>query len=164
MIRDVLSYAYGQNVTLVAAAGNSNTEVGYFFPASYHFVISVASSDHNDKKSDFSNYGSEIDIIAPGGDSYNENDVGAKYNNILSLKSKTSAIDDYYKNYNLDMTVGEKYLRIRGTSMAAPHVVGVAALILAKNPNFTNEQVRQAIISSADDLTDPISNGDNLTD
>ncbi|MCU0339987.1 MAG: S8 family serine peptidase [Spirosomaceae bacterium] len=67
--QDAITAAVGRGVILVAAAGNNNSSVA-FYPAAYAGVISVASTDAQDKKSSFSNYGSTVDIAAPGSSIY----------------------------------------------------------------------------------------------
>lgn len=65
-LQEAIKYAYSKNVTLVAAAGNSNTNTGNIYPAAYEEVIAVGSTDSSDTKSSFSNYGSWVDVSAPG--------------------------------------------------------------------------------------------------
>ncbi len=140
-LADALSYAHSLGCVSVAAAGNDNADAMLFTPASLRQVITVAASAQNDAKCAFSNHGRKIDVAAPGGEEpfFNQN------NNILSLLSST-----HVSAYNY-YAVGSSYLRLTGTSMAAPHVSGLAALILAHHPTFTNEEVRQVLRASADD-------------
>lgn len=117
---NVLSYAAGKGVTLVAAAGNNNNNAAYFCPASNPNVITVSATDSQDRKAAFSNYGDTVEVAAPG----------------VSILS----------------THGSSYDWLNGTSMASPHVAGLAGLILAKNPSFSPQQVRDTLTSTADDL------------
>jgi subtilisin family serine protease len=119
---DAINYAHSLGVVFVAAAGNSSTDAKDFFPANVPNAIAVSSLDPYDNLSYFSNFGDKIDVSAPGED-------------ILSLQAGTTG-----------------YIRESGTSMAAPHVSGVAALIIALHPTYSNEQVRQALRISATDL------------
>jgi len=123
LVHDAINYAYSQGVVFVASAGNSNTN-DPSYPAGYDNVIAVAATDSDDSKASFSNYGSWVDVAAPG------------VNIISTLPGN---------NY------GEK----SGTSMACPHVVGLAALILSKNQSFDQEEVRIIICDSADRLPPP---------
>ncbi|MFO7940094.1 MAG: S8 family serine peptidase [Bacteroidales bacterium] len=108
---------------VVIAAGNSNVSSGAStWPAQYENAIAVASTDDNDVRSSFSNYGSWVDIAAPGSD-------------ILSCKPNDS------------------YQYMSGTSMACPHVSGVAALIVSHfKGNITPAQVRARLEDSADNI------------
>jgi subtilisin family serine protease len=141
---------------LVAAAGNYNKDADTFHPANMDEVITVASSTHTDKKSSFSNWGTKIDVAAPGGDN---SGVFAPYlgRNILSLRAART--DMYLDGYSFMGMIGNDpptyyYYRASGTSMAAPHVSGLAALITSIRPDLTNEEIRQAIRSGSDDLGD----------
>lgn len=129
-IADAVSYAYNLGVVVVAAAGNNNDDARNYYPANLPQVITVAATDHNDNIAYFSNWGSKIDVAAPGVD-------------ILSLRAAGTTMGTPVNAY---------YTRADGTSMATPHVSGLAALILAQNPTYSNEDVRQAIRVSADKL------------
>jgi parallel beta-helix repeat protein len=117
MIKDALDYAYEQGVVLVAGAGNDNEDAKFFYPASNENVISVAATDDADNRASFSNYGESVDVAAPGV-------------NILSLRA--SGTDMYGGGTHV---VDENYYIASGTSMACPHVAGLAGLILSKNQN-----------------------------
>lgn len=141
-LTDALDYAHEHDVLVVVAAGNSNEDLRGFIPASDPVVVSVAATNHNDQRAYFSNYGLRLGLSAPGGGE-TQGDIAS----ILSLKSTVSRIDDP------DSVVGEKYLRLAGTSMAAPHVAAVAALLRSKYPTYSSEQIRQMLLVGSDDIT-----------
>ncbi|MBI4287936.1 MAG: peptidase S8 [Chloroflexi bacterium] len=124
-MESALNYASSKGVLLVAAAGNSNTS-SPSYPAYYSNVIAVAATDKNDAKASFSNYGSWVDIAAPGTDIYS---TLPNHNNRIGIKN---------------------YGYLSGTSMATPYVTGVAALVLAKYPTWTSAEVRGRLEASTD--------------
>ncbi len=132
-VSDAIEYAHDKGMILVVAAGNSNLDALNTFPASDKYVMAVAAIDYNNNKADFSNYGPKIDVAAPGVD-------------ILSTKAAVCPM------CSDKVTVGTNYCHVSGTSMATPHVAGLAALILSVNPDLTNEEVRQIIRTGAKDL------------
>jgi len=122
VLRDVIRYAYSQNVVLVASAGNSNSNAPHY-PSGYSEVISVGNSTKDDFVASTSNYGSTLDLVAPGTD------------------IMTTIRNGRYSGFN-------------GTSAAAPFITAAAALVLSKQ-NFTNEEVKQILKSTADDILEP---------
>jgi cysteine-rich repeat protein len=152
-MEDALAYAHGLGVVLVTAAGNSHVDTRSpvrYLPADSVHAITVAASDEIDLPTYFSNVGEKIDVAAPGGgDPLVPPDPPGW--NILSLLS--SGAPPFSPNDVLYHIVIEgEYLRLGGTSMASPHVAGLAALVLAQHPTLTNEEVRQVIRSSARDI------------
>ncbi|AOE49076.1 S8 family peptidase [Kangiella sediminilitoris] len=105
-------------VTVVVAAGNDNSNACNYSPARAANAITVGSTTSSDSRSSFSNYGSCLDIYAPG-----------------------SSITSAWSNGGTNT--------ISGTSMASPHVAGIAALYLADNPTASVSQVTQAIVDAA---------------
>jgi subtilisin family serine protease len=107
-------------VTYALAAGNESTDACTVSPARQADAITVGATEANDARASYSNYGTCVDIFAPG-------------SAVLS-STKTS-----------DTSTG----KMSGTSMATPHVTGVAALYLAANATWTPAQVRSAMITDA---------------
>jgi len=120
-----ISDLYASGVVLVASAGNENNDTKQY-PAAYDEVIAVSAVNRLDQKADYSNYGDWIELAAPGGDP--------------GSPVLTTYFDGYWYGW--------------GTSIAAPHVAGVAALVMAASGG-TPDEVREAMRISAVDLGDP---------
>ncbi len=134
-LQDAVNYAWNNGVVIICAAGNNNSSAS-FYPAAYPVCISVSATNSADGKADYSNYGSTIDICAPGGDGVDRNGDGY--------------MDGILQN-TFDAS-GDGYFFYTGTSMASPHVAGVAALVKAIDPTLTNTQIRSILETTAEDL------------
>jgi thermitase len=123
-LHNAVTYAYrnGTGALLVAAAGNDG-DATLNYPAAYAEVVSVAATDNRDARASFSNANADVEVAAPGV-------------NVLS-------------SYNSSDT---SYTTLSGTSMATPHVSGVAAIIFGRNPAQTAAQARAKLDASVDDL------------
>ncbi len=123
LAEDAVRTANGFGAVVVLAAGNSNADVINSSPQNMRNPkpIVVGASDRGDGRASFSNYGSLVDVAAPG----------------VSIVS----------------TVPGGYASLAGTSMACPHVAGLAALIVGAQPGISPEQVRQLIRSTADPIS-----------
>ncbi len=118
MMEEAIKYAHNKGVVIVAAAGNEARNSASY-PARYPDVISVSATDAAGHKASYSNFGAGVDISAPGG-------------------SETGKI----LQNTVDPSTGESvFVGFQGTSMAAPHVAGVAALIRATGVEDPNEVV-----------------------
>jgi serine protease len=138
MLQRAVDYAYDAGVTIIAASGNDGKN-SLRYPAAYKNTISVGSINYNYNRSYFSNYGTVLDFVAPGEYIY-------------------STVPSGLTGYSYQMTDPRGYEYSDGTSMATPHVTGVAALILARaraaGNNLTPEQLKEELRLTAQDLGD----------
>lgn len=140
-------YAHKKGVTIVCAAGNSNSEnVGY--PAKYPECIAVSATRFDDQLTFYTNRGKRIDIAAPGGD-MNVDQNGDGYKD--GVLQNTIVIQD---------PTQQTYSLYQGTSMASPHVAGAAALLVSLGITDP-EAVRERLTSTArkDGLPDDLDKG-----
>lgn len=138
--QNAINSAVGRGTTVVVAAGNSNAETSGSVPANCSNVIAVASTTRTGARSSFSNYGSLIDVAAPG------SDIASTINSGTTTPSTAS--------YSLNS----------GTSMAAPHVAGVVALMQAKastplSPAAVESTLKSTLRSFPVSIDKPIGNG-----
>ncbi|HII81464.1 MAG TPA: S8 family serine peptidase [Methanosarcina sp.] len=137
---DALNYAYSNGVTVVAASGNN--EAGTVsYPAAYEKCIAVGATRYDGSRSNYSNYGDALDVMAPGGDTSLDQNGDGYRDGILQ-----NTFDPNTKN---PKDFG--FWFFQGTSMATPHISGVAALLIAKGANGP-EEVMAAIQNTATDL------------
>ncbi len=132
-LESAIQYAYQHKVLVVAAVGNRNSEA-QFYPAAYPHVLSVAAVDQNDKKASFSNYGTWVDVSAPGVHIF-------------------STMPTYHVKMN-DYGYVQNYDYMSGTSMAAPLVAGIAALIKSMHPEWGPDRIAQVLEGTADKIDD----------
>ncbi len=121
------TYATAAGALVVAATGNTGGAVSY--PAACDHVLAVAATDQEDQRPDFSNFGPQVDLAAPG--------------------------VDIYSTWYQSGLHASGYFTKSGTSMATPQVAGVAALVWSRWPTWTPNQVAQRLLNTALDLNEP---------
>ncbi|MFN3241556.1 MAG: S8 family serine peptidase [Planctomycetota bacterium] len=135
VMEQACNQAAAAGVLLVAAAGNDNSDMP-MSPASFDSVLSVGAVDLVRQRAPYSNFSPTIDIWAPGGDMSADRNADGFPDGVLSTMADDQG-NLFFKFEN-------------GTSMASPHVAGVAALVLAANPNLSAADLRQILIGNAD--------------
>ncbi|WP_030240250.1 MULTISPECIES: S8 family peptidase [unclassified Streptomyces] len=141
--QSAINGAVNRGTAVVVAAGNENQNVSNASPANCGNVITVAATNRAGGRASYSNYGSLVDIAAPGGETRT-----ATANGILStLNSGTKTPSS------------ENYAYYQGTSMATPHVAGLAALMKSANTALTPAQIESAIKANARALPGTCSGG-----
>ena len=119
LLKDVIEFAYENGVVLVGSSGNSSSDEPHY-PSSFSEVISVGAIQENEAFTSFSNFGSTIDLVAPGSQIYS-------------------------------LGLNNTYKKVSGTSVSAPFVSSAASILLSQK-NFSNEEVKQILKTTAKDL------------
>jgi len=138
-VEEACQNAYDNDVAILFSSGNDNGPINY--PAKYPTTIAVGASSQCDERKSYtscdgeswgSNYGPELEVVAPGVDIYTT-DIGG---------GGGYSSGDYFSGFN-------------GTSAACPHAAGVAALILSANPYLSNHMVREMLHLTSEDQVGP---------
>jgi serine protease len=127
--QNAINGARSRGTVVIVAAGNDNVNVSNASPANCSGVIAIAATDKAGGRASYSNYGTLIDVAAPGGD------TGGLILSTLNAGTGAPGADSY--------------AGYAGTSMATPHVAGVAALMLSKNPALTPDDIESKLKSTA---------------
>jgi len=144
---EAIIYAHNKGVVIVASAGNRRVGI-LSYPAAFEECIAVAATDYRDLRAVYSQYGTGLDISAPGGDVYEDRNSDGYPDGVLQCT--------YKRVYNAQTGVVARvdefaYHFWQGTSMAAPHVSGLAALLISHGITGV-DNVKNAIYTTARDL------------
>lgn len=135
--QSIYTQAHDRGVIIIAAAGNENTSTPSF-PASYDDVVSVSAVNINKTRAFYSNFGSFIDVAAPGGDATKDLNGDGFPDGVMSTRADDST-----------GSVVPTADILMGTSMAAPHVAGVAALMKQQDPGMTPDDFDALLASGS---------------
>ncbi|WP_330287086.1 S8 family peptidase [Streptomyces sp. NBC_00576] len=141
--QSAITGAFNRGTTVVVAAGNENANASTSNPANCNNVITVAATGRTGARASYSNYGSVVDISAPGGEMSTGNANGIL--STLNSGAKTPST--------------ESYAYYQGTSMATPHIAGLVALMKSANSSLTPAQIETAIKNNARALPGSCSGG-----
>ena len=135
-----INQAHSSGILIVASMGNSGDSTT-LYPAAYDNVLAVAATDRFDSRAPYSSYGDHCDVAAPGGYMTWYQDPDGIYSTMPTYPVYMTTEESFYNNYDY----------VHGTSQAAPHVSGLAALLWAVAPALSPDEVQTAIETTAVD-------------
>lgn len=141
-LQSALVYALGKGVTIACASGNNGSLTTIGYPAAYDQCLAVGATRYDETVSYYSNRGAALDLVAPGGDTRVDQNLDGWPDGVVQ-QTFGNALNDW------------GYYLYQGTSMATPHVAGVAALVIARGLATTPAEVRAVLQSTAEDKGAP---------
>lgn len=142
-MQDAINDVTEHGVVVVVAAGNRSVPTEFYAPAGCENVVTVAGGDARGFLAPYSNYGSDVDVLAPGGDMSRDDNGDGNPDGVLSTKTAENCSDPLTGS-----TVSTCYYAYeQGTSMATPHVSAALALIKSKRPQLTSTELVSTLMS-----------------
>lgn len=131
LTQTAITNALGRNVAVIVAAGNENDDAANYSPSSCNGVLTVAAVGRIGQRASYSNFGAVVELAAPG---------GSDGERVLSTLNSGTTVP---------LPGGMNYVGYQGTSMATPHVAGIASLLLSLKPSLTPAQVTSILQATA---------------
>lgn len=150
-LQDAIDAVTSRGAIVVSAAGNARMSTSYYAPAGCRDVVTVAASDARGHLTPYSNYGADVMLLAPGGDLTRDDNGDSKPDGVLSTKGASNCYDPV-TGASVETCY---YAYEQGTSMAAPHVSAALALLKARTPSATREELL-ATLTEALDVREPL--------
>jgi serine protease len=150
-LQDAIDAVTERGAIVVSAAGNARMSTSYYSPAGCRNIVTVAASDARGQITPYSNYGPEVTLLAPGGDLTRDDNGDGKPDGVLSTKAATNCYDPV-TGQGVETCY---YAYEQGTSMAAPHVSAALALLKARTPAATKDELI-ATLTGALDVRQPL--------
>lgn len=144
-LQDAINAVVDRGTIVVSAAGNAQLPAEFYSPASCDNVITVAASDARGHLTAYSNFGDQIDIMAPGGALDRDDDGDGRPDGILS----TRRANDCFDPVTGDPVANCDYAYEQGTSMAAPHVSAGFALLMASDSTLSRQELLDRLLNNA---------------
>ncbi|MBX9745875.1 MAG: S8 family serine peptidase [Hyphomonadaceae bacterium] len=144
-MQSAIDAAVARNVVVVVAAGNKANQAALYAPANCNNVLVVGASDARGGLAFYSNFGPQIDLLAPGGDVFADSDNDGRPDGVLSTRTTSAGC---YDPANSTSTERCYYSFLQGTSMATPHVSAALAL-LASQTGLRGRQLENALMTRA---------------
>ncbi len=145
-LQDAIDSVTERGVVVVSAAGNAQVSTRFYAPGGCNNVITAAAGDLRGHLAPYSNFGDEVDVLAPGGDLSRDDNGDGRPDGVLSTKLADNCLDPLSN----EPIASCYYAYEQGTSMSAPHVSAALALIKSADPALTGPELRATLLGSLD--------------
>jgi len=148
-LQEAINAVTERGVVVVSAAGNARVPTEFYSPGGCRNVLTVAASDARGMITPYSNYGTEVDVLAPGGDLTRDDNGDGRPDGVLSTKRARGCADPLTG----ESVENCSYAFEQGTSMAAPHVTAALALMMAKDRDLFGTELSDRLLESLEPRT-----------